>query len=163
MSDEEKKPPRRVGIDAVDDITFDIQFEYEKILAEIRIEKDPSIIMNGLFEAITKLSSIITLGTESQDIKDRVKEEMKLLDSDEMSPKTAVTYLYGEYHLRYDSYSVRCDPNEYEASLKHLDREGERVTIRKLWAMLGRLQTIAYTEKIFQESYTLRGDKKHGR
>ena len=163
MTDEDKKPPRRVGVDSDDGISFDLQFEYEKILAEIRVEKEPYIIKNGLFEVIVKLASIINLRTENQDIKDKVKKEMDFLDSDDLSPKTVIKYLFGEYHLRYDSYSVKCGPPELETTLNQLDREREQVTIRKLWAIVGRLQTIAYSEKIFQESYTMRGGQKDGR
>lgn len=161
--EEDKKPPRRVGVDSDDSISFDIQFEYEKILADVRIEKDPSIIKNGLFDVIIKLASIISLRSDDQDIKDAVKREMDLLDSDELSPKTKIKYLFDEYHLKYDSYSVKCGPTELEVTLNQLDREREQVTIRRLWVMLGRLQIIAYAENIFKESYTLRGDVKHVR
>lgn len=149
------KKVRDVGITSDQVIAVNFQYEFERSLAMIRAENDPAATRNGLFDVITDLAGFILQNVEDDDIKTKVKDEIKRLDSDELSPKTTMDYIHADerYKLTYDSYQVECCPPELPVAMEQLNREREEVTIRNLWAMLGRLKAIAYEESIFKSNY----------
>lgn len=158
MSDEDQRPVRReVGAVADHSITYHFQYEFMKSLALLRSEPDPRVTRNALFELITDLAGHILQNVEDEDVAARVTRELDLLESDELSPKTTVDYLNYDkgYHLKYDSYDVKCLPGEFPVATEQLNREREEVTIRKLWAMLGRLKALAYQHKVFRSDFVV--------
>ena len=149
------KAVRDVGITSDQVIAVNFQYEFERSLAMIRAENDPSSTRNGLFDCITNLAGFILQNVEDDDVKSKVNDEIKRLDSDELSPKTTMNYIHTDdrYKLTYDSYNVECNPPELPVAMEQLNREREEVTIRNLWAMLGRLKAMAYEQKIFKSNY----------
>lgn len=156
MNDEKDQlPHREVGAVADHAIVYHFQYEFEKSLALIRSESDARTTRNGLFALITDLAGHIIQNVEDEDVAATVQNELALLDSDDLSPKTTMDYLEYDknYHLTYDSYNVKCQPGELPVAMEQLNREREEVTIRKLWAMLGRLKAIAYKHKAFKSNF----------
>ena len=80
----------------------------------------------------------------------------------QVSPKTTVVYVHHDrrYKATYDSYNVEVCPDELRIAMDQLNREREEVTIRKLWAMLGRLKAIAYEHKVFRGRFIVERDFK---
>ena len=148
---------REVGATADHAITYHFQYEFEKSLALIRSESDARTTRNGLFALITDLAGNIIQNVDDEEVATMVQNELALLDSDDLSPKTTMDYLAYDknYHLTYDSYNVKCQPEELPVAMEQLNREREEVTIRKLWAMLGRLKAIAYKYKVFRSSFVV--------
>ena len=150
------KKVRDVGITSEHVIAYSFQYEFERSLAMIRAENDPASTRNGLFDVITDLAGFILQNKgDDDDIKKKVTDEIEKLDSDVLSPKTTMNYVHGDkrYKLTYDSYQVECNPSELPVSMEQLNREREEVTIRNLWAMLGRLKAIAYENNLFKANF----------
>ena len=149
------KKIRDVGITSDHVIAVNFQYEFDRSLAMIRAENDPSTTRNGLFDVITNLAGFILQNVNDDDIKTKVRDEIKRLDSDELSPKTTMDYIHHDkrYKLTYDSYQVECNPPDLPVAMEQLNREREEVTIRNLWAMLGRLKAMAYEQGIFKSNY----------
>lgn len=150
------RPRHEVGTVADHAITYRFQYEFEKALALIRTESDPSTTENGLFALITDLASFI-IQKGDKDAAKSARAELDLLDSENFSPKTKVDFEERDerYQLTSDSYQFSCYPKELPVMMDQLNRVLEKRTHRKMWVMLGRLKTLAFSQNILKANFTV--------
>jgi hypothetical protein len=139
------------GVEFGDTIVVRMQYEFDCRAVQLSNEADLAKVRNGQFRLINWLAAIII--AEKPDRKDEVMLALGGLDTDGFSPKTQIQTHADVMSLKYDSVPVSCHPSELTAVLAQINTERVEVTVRKLWAVIRRLEIIAHEVGLMKKDY----------
>ena len=143
-----KETPRQyeAGYNRPEGVYYKFQAELDRERARIMRLNDPFEILDGLLCLINDLSGRIT--GKMPELEEEVDGIIGDLDSDKFSTKTRITMDGNKISVYHDSIPMEATPETLHLVLPLAEREKMGVSIRKLWYKLGKLESIAFREKI---------------